>query len=311
MNIEQIYQDYSLDFKTEGHKHCRPGWVNVECPWCSSTGEHSGYHLGFNIDSEYYRCWRCGWHPIVPTLSKLLVLPYKDVENLVKQFGVHILKITREIERSKELIYPSDISTLKMIHKKYLEKRGFDPDKLEKMWGIAGTGPTSILKNKGKIINYKHRIFIPFIWDHNPVSFDTRDISGKSDVKYIACPAELEVIPHKDILYGKQEKWNQTGICVEGPTDTWRFGQNSFATSGISYKPRQVRNMARIFKRIWVCYDSEESQALQQAKNLCADLKFRNVDAKLATLPKGILDPGSMKQDDADYFVKDLLKLIY
>jgi len=103
-------------------------------------------------------------------------------------------------------------------------------------------------------------------------------------------------------LYGKQEYWTDTGICVEGPTDVWRFGFQAFATSGIKYTPAQVRVIAKTFKRIFVVYD-DDPQAVIQAKKLVAELQFRGLKAIRVTIEG---DPGSMKQDEADYFVKQL-----
>ncbi len=102
---------------------------------------------------------------------------------------------------------------------------------------------------------------------------------------------------------GNKKKWKTTGICVEGPTDVWRMGTFSFCTSGIKYTSKQVRNMAKAFKRIAVVFDSD-SQAVVQSKKLVAELKFRGVDAFRVDI-KG--DPGSMKQSDANYLIKQLI----
>jgi hypothetical protein len=182
-----------------------------------------------------------------------------------------------------------------------LEKRGFDPEYLEKEWNLLGTGPVSLLDN----INYKHRIIIPFLWNNSQVSFDSRDITGKHTSKYMACPKNREQIPHKEILYGKQSKWGNTGICVEGPTDVWRFGTRSFATSGIKYTNYQTRIIAKTFSRVAVCFDGGETQATNQARILIGELKFRGVDAFMVNIDG---DPGSMKQSEADYLVKQLTK---
>jgi hypothetical protein len=51
MDITRLLQDYNIDFVSENHKHSRPGWVNVRCPFCTGN---EGYHLGFNLNEEYY-----------------------------------------------------------------------------------------------------------------------------------------------------------------------------------------------------------------------------------------------------------------
>jgi len=307
MNIIQLYQDFSINYLTEGHKHCRAGWVNTECPFCIGKG-NPGYHLGYELESNHFVCWRCGWHPIIPTISKLINVNENQVKEIIKNYGGFVYTPHKEKPikiQVKSLKLPSGSIPLGIKHKTYLESRGFDPDLLEKEWNLMATGPISILDN----IDYKFRIIIPFIWDKKQVSFDSRDITGKHPNKYMACPLDLEVIPHKDILYGDQSAWGKTGIGVEGPTDVWRFGKNAVATSGIKYTPKQVRLIAKTFKRFAVCFDgpsetSNEKQAAEQAETLVADLRFRRVDAFKVNI-KG--DPGGMSQSEADYLVKQLI----
>lgn len=300
MDILQLYQDFSVDHKTEGHKHTRPGWVNVECPWCTGN---PGYHLGYNLQGNFYFCWRCGYHKITPTISKLIHVPEKEAYHLIKGYGLLIPKSSKEHNvkiRAKAHRLPSGVMPLQRQHVRYLQERNFDSDYIVSLWHIMATGPVSMLDH----IDYKHRIIIPYIWNGEQVSFDARDITDKSNSKYMACPKDRELIPHKDILYGDQSKWSDTGICVEGPTDVWRLGVHSFATSGIKYTNQQVRQMAKAFKRIAVVFD-DDPQAIVQSKLLVAQLKYRGVDAFRIDIEG---DPGSMKQEDANYFVKQLIR---
>ena len=299
MDIIRLYQDYSVDFRTEGHKHTREGWVNTECPWCTGN---VGYHLGFNINGSFYVCWRCGWHPITATVARLLKLPEPQVKPLIRKYGLFVPSYKTSVAKTdrKQHQFPSHTMPLASNHRKYLEGRGFDPDEIERTWNVVGTGPVSMLDN----LNYRHRIIIPFIWNGDQVSFDSRDITGKAYNKYQACPSDRELIPHKSILYGKQELWVAKGILVEGPTDVWRLGINSFAVSGIKFTPTQLRRVANYFKRVAVCFD-DDPQARIQADKAVAELKFRGVDAFRVDIEG---DPGSMSQEDANYLVKQLVK---
>ena len=300
MDIVQLYQDYSVDFVTEGHKHCRDGWVNVECPFCTGN---PGYHLGYNIEENYFHCWRCGGQFIPFALSKILNLPLREINPLIKQYGeLSIASPPVKMKlRRKAFKYPSNIQSLGDNHKRYLQDRDFDPDDLIESWDLMATGPISRLDN----IDYKHRIILPYHWDDNVVTFDSRSISlsASSDKRYIACPKERELIHRKDILYGRQSGWKDTGIIVEGPTDVWRFGTVSAAVSGIEYTPKQVRLIAKAFKRVAVIFDNQP-QAIVQANKLIADLKFRGVDAFRVDIPN---DPGSMPQEEANYLLKQIL----
>ena len=300
MDIISLYNDFGISYLTEGHTHCRPGWVNTECPLCTGN---PGYHMGFNLEGGFYTCWRCGWHTKEEVIGALLKINnFKEIKDIIKRYDTTILKIQEPIVKMRIKAYklPSNCMPLQANHKHYLESRNFDPYLLEKTWGLLGTGVYSKLDN----LDYKFRIIIPFIWDEKQVSFDSRDITEKAFNRYQACPKDRELISHKEIVYGKQSEWKDTGILVEGPTDVWRMGTRSFAVSGIKYKPKQVRVIANHFQRVAVCFD-DDPQAKIQATKIVAELKFRGVDAFRVDIEG---DPGSMKQEDADYLVKQLIK---
>ena len=196
---------------------------------------------------------------------------------------------------------PSGTASMKQQHRKYLEDRGFDADYLEQEWYLLGTGPISRLDGT----DYKHRILAPIFWDGKQVTFQTRDITGKSNVKYMACPKEREGIHHKHIIYSNPKiSWDSVGICVEGITDVWRLGEQAFATFGIKTTQRQIRLIARQFDRIIILFD-DDPQAQQQAKQLQAELEVRGVETIIETIQG---DPGDMPQDDADHLVKQLVR---
>lgn len=297
MDILNLYQSYNVKYLTEGHKHCRPGWVNVPCPFCTGN---PGYHLGVTMDGSHFYCWRCGWKPTTLAVSRILGIPQSSAYVVIQEFGgvSNYVEPTNKIG-IKEFKLPSNIHHLEAKHKRYLESRGFDPDKLERKWGLLATDTISLLDG----INYAHRIFIPVNWDFQLATFQCRDFTDHSGLKYIACPQTREVHHHKHILYGKPEKWKSTGICVEGVTDVWRFGENSFATFGIKTTQKQIRLMAKRFKRIAVAYDFEP-QAQEESKKLISELRFRGVDAFHVPIHN---DPGSMDQGEADYLVRQIL----
>lgn len=301
MNIIQLFQDYNISFQTEGNKHCRPGWVNIDCPFCSGIPD---LHLGFNLTKNYFNCWRCGGKNIIIVIQKLLKISKSEVKEIIKQYdGIttpQTLPKTKITVRKKAFKFPSNHDFLLQSHKNYLEKRKFNWQKLVSNWNIMGTGPISHLDN----INFKHRIIIPIHWNGKCVSFQARDITDKSDLKYITCPKNREVIFHKHILFGNQLKWGDVGICVEGVFDVFRFGFNAFATFGIKYTPEQMRLMVKTFKRVIVCYD-DDSNAIAQANKLVAELRFRGVSSCWVPI---VGDPGNMGQKEVDHLIKQLIK---
>lgn len=297
MNILDLYQDYHVQYWTEG-KNVSTGWVNVACPFCADTSNH----LGYNLDKNYFRCWKCGPHPLSLTLSRLLSVDERSVHTIIQQYGGRpkpFVSATQMDIGIKQYRLPSPTGVLSKRHRAYLTKRGFDTIRLETEWGLLGTGPLSILDG----INYKFRIIAPIIWDGKQVSFQSRDITNHHPLRYMACPKPREIIHHKHILYGQQARWYETGICVEGITDVWRLGENAFATFGIEYTHNQVGEMAKHFERIAILFD-DEPQAQAQAHKLMGELRFRGVKAHVYTI-KG--DPGGMEQKDADRLVREIV----
>jgi hypothetical protein len=298
MDIIRLYQDYDVPYQTEGHKHCRPGWANTACPFCTGN---PGLHLGASLDGGHFFCWRCGWHPPDKALSKLLGVSERDAKKIISQYGGRS-QIAPEAKiqiRTKAFKYPSNTGELRKAHRRYLERRNFDPDQIIQQWGIQGIGPMGFLDK----VDYGRRILIPIYWDGNPVTFQARDITDQHPMKYLACMKEREIIHHKELIYGNQQFWGDTGICVEGVMDVWRFGVNAFATFGIEYTHKQLRIISKSFKRVAVIFD-DELQAQNQAKKLVADLRFRGIDSFLIQIEG---DPGGMDQGEANYLISNIL----
>lgn len=296
MNIIRLYQDYNIPYLTEGHKHCREGWVNTPCPFCTGN---AGYHLGYNLESNNFVCWRCGGHNTVSTLMQLLNIQRYEAYELVKKYE---LILQAKIKKVKVVMspfkLPPTLPELPPLHRKYLQKRNFDPDKIISEWGIQATGRIATLDK----INYRYRLIIPVQWQGQTVSFTSRDITDLHPLKYIACPENREKVNIKTILYGKENKWGDLGIVCEGATDVWRLGECACAVMGIKYKPAQVRVLSKLFKRVAVVFD-DDVQAVKQAEKLVWDLRFRGVEAFRVNITG---DPGAMSNDDAKALINEL-----
>ncbi len=274
MDIIRLYNDYNIDYVTEGNKHCSPGFVQTHCPHCAGS---KNYHLGYDLENNYFHCWRCGWHPVDATLAKLLGVSITDARNIVREYGgtskLTSVKKEEPIVRPKALKLPSNTQQLQRQHKSYLVKRKYNPDDLQNDWGVLGTGPIALLDG----LNYGHRILAPIFWEGRMVSFQCRDITRKAELKYLTCPKSREIIHHKHILYGAKERFENWDVCIctEGIFDVWRIGRYGVCTFGIKYTPYQVRLLAR-FKKVVVWFD-QEKQAQEQASKLIGELRFRGV----------------------------------
>jgi hypothetical protein len=307
MDIIKFYTDHSIPYHEEGEgHHAGPGWVQINCPFCDDPSDH----LGYNLRENYFNCYRCGSHPINSTIARLLNIPETDVPSIVHQYGGYkgqSIPSSRKISRPttstihKErtaVQLPSGTSALTLRHKTYLRQRGFDPDQLEEEWGLMGTGPVAPLNG----IDYRHRIIAPIYWQGEMVSFQARDITGQQEPRYMFCPPEIEILPSKNLLYGKNiHKEKDFGILVEGITDAWRFGEEAFATFGTQVTVTQMYQIAKTFRNIAIVFDPD---AREQADKLQTELFFRGV---LSIVFHPDKDPGAMTQEEAGKFMRRLM----
>lgn len=313
-SLAEIYADYGVPYRVD---EGRGGWISTHCPHCRGSAD---FHLGYSLEHRVFTCWRCGGHPGIETLAALCHVSKSDAADLWRSIrstwsatGTSSLRAARDREAQAKVSIsryrrPSDVGPMRERHRRYLEGRGFDPDLIEREWGVLGTGPASYLDDgNGKDVDYRNRLLVPVVWGGAEVSFQARDVTGRSEIKYVSCPPAREARHHKDLLYGRQERWGRTGIIVEGVTDCWRLGPLAAATFGTSYKPEQVVEIARHFDRVALVFDPEPA-AQARARRLAATLRIRLGSEPVVVGDLGADDPGSMSQDDADHLVRELTR---
>lgn len=291
---------YRIPHTTEGNR-ARRGWVQISCPFCG--GGERGWDLGISLIDGRCSCWRCRGKHVVQVIRALLRCSAEEAEKIYKQ---HLVRTVIHDDRpavqtpvSTSLKLPSGCEPLCGLdrHKNYLLRRNFDPDLLERFYGLRGTGPTG---------DYKHRIIAPITLDGRLVSYQGRDITGKveKDRRYKACAMKDEIIHHKKILYGLDLATGTSCVVVEGITDKWRLGPGAVATFGTGFKEEQAALLYKRFRRIFVLFDPEpQAQAVaQQLGDFLANMGREVVFPDLET----DLDPGDLSQDDANAVMREL-----
>lgn len=292
--IEDLLREISIPYATEG-KNVSPGWVNITCPFCGDTSFPG--HGGFNPERGTYVCWKCSFHPVQEVLMELLEISFYEATMLIQQYTTDThQKIVTHMNRKKvtKVKLPEGCEELSEKHSSYLINRNYDPEYLKYKFYLWGTGFL------GK---YKFRIIAPIHVDNKMVSYQGRDITGKQ-IKYKACKKTEEVIFHKHVVYNIDSVKNRMVIC-EGITDVWRLGDGAVATFGIGWTKEQAIFIAkRKIKRVYILFDAEPI-ATEKANRLAWYLSSLNVRSKVIYLEEG--DPGSMKQDDANHLMRELV----
>lgn len=239
-----------------GSHHVTEGWIGIDCPSCSPRS--GKFKLGTRLDSpNFFSCWTCGTKRPGDVLMELTGLPLGQVLNLYSRLGL-LPAYTKEQRPRGKFTPPFGVEGLLGAHRRYLQNRGLDPDKLTRLWHIGGIGPLG---------SHSWRIYIPVERNGLAVSWTTRAI-GKGR-RYLAAEPHEESVPSHDVLYGADHA--RHGIVVhEGPVDVWAVGPGAVCTMGVGYSRAQLALMSAYPVRA-IAFDSEEA-AQARARKLCAEL---------------------------------------
>lgn len=293
-NALQLCMDFNIPYKTTG-KNTAPGWINVCCPFCHDKN----FHGGINIMGTYYHCWKCRHSFLDKLIMELRQCNYFEAKKIIEQYSNRsILKEDLEKEKfqNENVILPG--GKLQPIHKKYLKDRNFDPDFLERKYNLKGTTHLG---------DYKFRIIAPIYYQRKLVSYQGRDITNKSTLRYKACKKSLEVIDHKKVVYAIDLVPGESVIVVEGITDAWRIGPGAVATFGTSFTGSQMKLLAKKFENIFILFDNEEAA---QELALKLGTYISAIQGKHVEIVTGLKsDPGELSHTEANY-IKKFLKII-
>lgn len=251
--LEELLQNLRVPFVTEGHHHCRPGWLQIDCPFCGADSQR--FHLGYNLEHGYFSCWKCRGHSVKQVLTALNASP-SDIAAVLGD-----ARERYEPAKAKPrtgLRIPACVGPLLNIHKRYLRGRGFDPDHLVDVWKLGGLGLAPRLG---------WRIYIPIFLGRQQVSWTTRAIGDKVTQRYLSASPQEEAVNHKHVVYGLEHCVHSV-VVVEGPADAWAVGPGAGALFGTAFSTAQVRLLSKIPRRV-ICFDrTAQEDAEELARQL-------------------------------------------
>jgi hypothetical protein len=316
MDIVKLYQDYSVKTPDKGHKHYREGWINTVCPFCSGD---PGYHLGYNLQNNYCVCWRCGHIPVPKAVAGVLGIQYKKAKELIKEYKGTGYVPKREITAKKRAFrFPNDIAPLSnfsFVHKYMRYERNFSHSDIKKLtndFNLMQTGPTSSFNMNGKMVPLKFRVLAPIYYKGEMISWQTRDSTGTSALKYITCPKESEKRDHKSVIYmHKDAEYNAFPdyiVLCEGIFDVWKVHLSGFFAGcgfGVDLTIDQVMFLKKNFKRVLLFLDPDQA-GLKKGRGLFSQLMFSGVQCVIVKNDTG-KDPGDLTINQ----IQSILKLYF
>lgn len=279
MTITDLLRDRGISFLEGNHRHARPGWVQIDCPWCGQQSQK--YHLGYNLALKYWNCWRCGGKHPVQVLIKLGLAREEAEEAFRSADPEFVFKRERSRLSLKE---PKGRGPLLPQHRAYLRERGYDADEMEKIWQLEGIGLHPRLQ---------WRIYIPITQKGVRVSWTSRSISLSAKQRYISASADEEVVNHKDVVFGLDYVKASVVIC-EGPFDAMKIGPGATALFGTTFSTAQVNQLIQIPYR-YVCFDNSPT-AQMKARDLARQLSI--FEGETSTLELEVKDPGELSKSE-------------
>lgn len=290
-------KDHNIAYDTTG-PNTSPGWVQIKCPHCRDKTNH----CGINVASMHVNCWKCGHHFLDNTISELLGITKKESKELIniyiKSARYHLQK-EEKLKPVTSITLPEGTGDLTKLHRDYLLSRNFSPKKIKKIFGIKGTSHLG---------DYAFRIIAPITYNGRLVSYQGRDVTGRSSIRYKACEKSNEIIHHKHMLYAidHAKELSRTVVVVEGITDVWRLGPGAVCTFGTSWKQAQLLLLFKHFDNIFIIFDPEEP-AQEKAHALAWGLSSLGKTVEIIT---GLdTDPGDMSEEEAEKLMTNFLKV--
>lgn len=261
----------------------RDGWINIQCPHCREGD--TKFKLGIHPNG-WSNCWRCGPHSLEDTVSKLLSVGFRRAKEVLAPYLRTAFVIRRDDDRPKVARVDPPGEPLRRRHQDYLDDRGFDPFWAEDEYGVLGTKKDE----RWNDLYFGNRIILP-IKDRTGriISFQGRDITGESDIRYKGCPIDLSVVHYKQTFYGMEHTRPDVIVVVEGIFDQWRLGRGSVASFGTSLTESQVVTLSE-WPVVIFAFDSEEE----------AQAKARKYAAQVASFGRAVEVVDLELSDDRD-----------
>lgn len=268
-DVRKFLQDNRIHFKTSG-TNTTSGWVEIHCPFplCNDPSEH----MGINMSSSMYSCWKCGEHG---SFTKLVKVILKCSWQMAEQISSEYFKPSlltggvREVKsRNTTFHFPKEATDkLPILHKEYLRDRGFSPKVIQEKYGVLACYQTG---------RYAYRLIIPIIMFGRPVSFLARDVTNEQEPRYKNMSNEESIIPAKHCIYGIDEiSKGDNMLVVEGVFVKWRIGDKCVATLGTKYTGAQLKLIIdKNPKNTFIMYDKgAEKEADKLASALSPHIK--------------------------------------
>lgn len=277
----------------------------VCCPFCSDTRHRLYISYRYGQRDVFGRCLRFLAHCHNETVCLADPDNQEDLWSTICGLdGDHLTQVKvkpgRPADEGGPIAWPGPCRPLAKLPPEhpargYLEVRGFDPDRLSRVYRVRYCDDSHYYLARGRII-------IPVFARGGLKGWQARhvgelDWKGRKDLppKYFTSPG----MQKRSLLYNfDRARQYATGVIVEGVSDVWAFGPMAVCTFGNAMSEPQRRLFLAAFRRRSgvLLYDPEAMagpNAQRLARELAAALPGRFA---AVTLPAGT-DPGGLGRE--------------
>lgn len=287
-DVIRYLESRNIPHKDSGDNVSR-GWTSINCLFCI---DHAN-HLGINLKSKAYNCYKCGeTGSVFKLIQEIDGCSFKETLKIIKEFNSGGNYIPKEKQYQSKIKFPDNIlKEFPKTYKDFLISRRYDPDIVIKKYNLMATG---------FIGDFNHRIIIPVTMNGRILSYVGRDITGKANIPYKNSPDYKSIKDPKYCLYNIDSVIQNKAIIVEGIFDSWRIGEGAVATFGTQYTHEQLLYLKNL-KQVFVLYDAD---AKSKAERLAYDISTIVNEVKLILLSEG--DPDDLTENDVRALRKEI-----
>jgi len=328
----ELLDEQRIPFIDRG-ANVKRGEINIKCPMCGSADP--SFHLGLNLDSGFWACWRNESHRGKSPLRLIMALchvPYwkaREIAGLSQDFvdpegfdaiAARILGhsgiLANEPKPTKQFLrLPRDFTPLTdplgWRHTRYLsDHRGFG------RW-TADLADRYELGFSGEFA-WRDRILIPYFIDGDLVTWTARAI-GPAHIRYKDLSLDESLVPPKLTFFNYDAiiKGGSVLVLVEGPLDALKIdmfghavGVRAVALSTNSMTDEQIYMLGDAdgqFERIVVMMDQASTLGIVDSMRLRQKLGHL-ANVTITPTPYGLKDAGEMSPKQALAWTDDLAR---
>jgi hypothetical protein len=326
---QEFLQREGIAFITRG-ANVKRGELCIRCPMCGSADP--SYHMGLNLTTGWYACWRNSQHrgkSPLRLIMQLLSVPYyraREIAGLGEDYvdpegfdavKARLLGQVQETEaETKHLVYDDHfrpvtdkISTRRFWN--YVYSRNFAWDDVDQVCReyelMAGVG--------GK---FESRLILPYIMDGKLVSWTGRAITD-STIRYKDLSIDESLVPIKETLFNFDciSEGGKVLVLQEGPVDALKvdfygkdYGVRSVALSTNSISEEQIyllQTATDKFSEFVVMMDSATALGVVDSMRLKQQLVFLP-NLRITAVPFGAKDGGALKPSQCMSWAEQITK---